>query len=99
MASRLELQLLLEELTKNVYFQPPTSIEMQYPCIVYQRDNSRSEFASNQLYAHTKRYQVTVIDRDPDSELPDKVEGLPYCSFSQAFVAESLNHHVFTLFF
>lgn len=99
MASRLELQTLLETLTENVYFQPPTGIEMQYPCIVYQRDNSRSEFADNRPYMHTKRYQVTVIDRNPDSELPDMVEALPYCSFNRFFAADSLNHYVFTLFF
>lgn len=99
MASRLELQTLLKSFTEHVYFQPPTNIEMQYPCILYQRDHSRSEYADNRLYRRTKRYQVTVIDRDPDSELPDKVEDLPLCSFDRYFAAEHLNHHVFHLFF
>jgi hypothetical protein len=49
--------------------------------------------------AHTKQYQVTVIDRNPDSELPDMVEELPLCSFDRYFAADSLNHYVFTLFF
>jgi hypothetical protein len=99
MASRLELQTLLESITENVYFQPPTKLKMQYPCIIYKRDNSRTEFADNRPYTHTKRYQVTVIDRNPDSELPDKVEDLPYCTFNRYFAAEGLNHYVFTLFF
>jgi hypothetical protein len=99
MASRSLLQSLLEEITENVYFQPPISILMQYPCIRYARDNSKLEHADNRLYKHTKRYQVTVIDRNPDSELPDLVVELPLCSMDRYFVADDLNHYVFTLFF
>jgi hypothetical protein len=99
MASRLQLQTLLEDLTEHVYFQPPTNIQMQYPCIRYARDNSKLDHAGNKLYIHTKRYQVTVIDRNPDSELPDKVIELPLCSIDRYYAAENLNHYVFTLFF
>src|SRR4051812_34274733 len=69
-ASRLELQTLLESILAlpNVYFQPPSNIQMQYPCIVYKRDDSQTDFADNRPYSRTKRYQVTVIDRNPDSE-------------------------------
>jgi hypothetical protein len=99
MASRLQLQTLLESIAENVYFQAPTKGEMQYPCILYKRDNSRTEFADNRPYARAKSYEVTVIDRNPDSELPDVVEDLPYCSIDRVFAAEGLNHYVFTLFF
>jgi hypothetical protein len=102
MGSRLELQTLFESLMgpdPNVYYQAPTNSQMQYPCILYNRDNSHSEFADNLPYSRTKRYLVTVIDRDPDSELPDKVEDLPCCSFNRFYSAENLNHFVFTLFF
>lgn len=99
MAPRLDLQTLLESITEHVYFQPPTDSEMQYPCILYERDASWSEHADNRPYAHTKRYQVTVVDRNPDSALPDKVEELPLCRFDRAYKADGLNHFVFTLFF
>lgn len=99
MASRLQLQSLLESFTTHVYFQPPVNIQMQYPCIIYVRDNSQTEYAGNRPYRHTKRYQVTVIDRNPDSVLPDKVEGLSLCEFSRYFAADNLNHYVFNLFF
>jgi hypothetical protein len=99
MASRLQLQTLLESITEHVYFQPPVNIEIQYPCIVYARDESQTEYAGNKPYAHTKRYQVTVIDRNPDSELPDQVEDLSLCSFNRFFAANNLNHYVFNLFF
>jgi hypothetical protein len=72
---------------------------MDYPCIVYARDDSQSEYAGNRPYARTKRYQVTVIDRNPDSDLPDTVEELPLCSFNRHFAANNLNHYVFNLYF
>ena len=99
MAPRLELQSLLEGLTEHVYFQPPANVQMYYPCILYSRDGSSEDHANNELYRHAKRYQVTVIDRDPDTELADKVETLRYSSFERFFAADDLNHYVFSLFF
>jgi len=99
MAPRLQLQSLLELITDNVYFQPPPNIDLSYPCIVYARDGSMPEYAGNGLYLHTKRYLVTVIDRDPDSNLPDQVEELRMCRFDRFYANENLNHHVFNIFF
>ncbi len=99
MAPRLELQSLFESLTEYVYFQPPTNINVQFPCIIYERDGGKSEHAGNKMYLHTKQYQVTVIDRDPDSDLPDQVIELPLCKFNSFYTADNLNHNVFTLFF
>lgn len=101
MAQRLELQALLESLlgSRNVYFQPPPSIQMQYPAIVYERDRFDIDHANNKPYKHAKRYQVTVIDRDPDSDIPEKMSLLPTCSFDRFFTADNLNHNVFNLYF
>lgn len=101
MGRRLDLQTLFENLlgSRNVYFQPPANVQMKYPCIVYNRDNADTKFAGNKPYRNVKRYQVTVIDRDPDSAIPDKIAGLPMCSFNRFFTADNLNHDVFTLFF
>jgi hypothetical protein len=101
MGQRLELQTLLEGLlgSGNVYFQPPTGVQMEYPCIVYQRYSAVSTFADDKPYIHTKRYQVTVIDQDPDSPIPDKVAALPMCLHNRFFVAGNLNHDVFNLYF
>jgi hypothetical protein len=96
---RVELQALLESITENVYFQAPTNGQMQYPCILYNREDSDNKFAGNKKYLHTKRYQVTVIDRDPDTELSDEVENLSLCDFDRYFAADGLHHFVFTLFF
>lgn len=96
---RLQLQTLLETLTPNVYFQPPANVQMQYPCIVYSRDTSDVEFAGNNPYRFTQRYQVTVIDKDPDSAIPGKVAALPMCLRNRYFSAANLHHDVFNLYF
>jgi len=83
----------------NVYFQPPPTFEMSYPCIVYSRNDIETTYADNNPYNHKKQYSVTVIDEDPDSPTPDKVAELPLCSFNRAFKADNLNHDVFTLFY
>lgn len=99
MAQRVKLQELLETFTPNVYFQPPANVQMKYPCIVYQRDDLDVKFANNLPYDAIQRYQVTAIDRNPDSDIPSKLAALPRCSFSRFFVADGLNHDVYTLYF
>lgn len=101
MGQRNELQALLVTLlgTTNVYFQPPPTLKMQYPCIVYKRDLVQTNFADNSPYKHKKRYLVTVIDRDPDSLIPDKLGMLPMCVYDRFYTADNLNHDVFKLFF
>lgn len=101
MGQRLQLQSLFEELlgTRNVYFQPPENVTIQYPCIVYKRDYADTKFADNSPYSHTKRYQVTIIDQDPDSEIPDAVAKLPLSTFQRFFVSEDLNHDIYNVYF
>jgi len=99
MAPRLQLHDLLIEMVDDVYFQPPSNIKMQFPCILYVMDDSHSEFADNRPYLQAKRYQVTVVDRNPDSPLPDLVEDLPLCRFERRFATDELNHWVYNVFF
>lgn len=72
---------------------------MEYPCIVYKRDFANTAYADNAPYRHTLRYMVTVIDRDPDSTIPDKVAKLPMCSFNRFYTSGDLNHNVYNIFF
>lgn len=101
MGQRQQLQDLLEVIlgSESVYFQPPANVQMKYPCIVYMRGIAVAQFAGNNPYRYTKRYQVTVIDRNPDSLIPDKVAALPMCAHNMFFKADNLNHDVFNLYF
>jgi len=101
MDRRLELQMLLESIlgSRNVYFQPPESVKMKYPAIVYSRDYADSQFAGNSPYRTTLRYQVTIIDQDPDSPIPGKVARLPMSTFSRYFAEDDLHHDIYSLYY
>ena len=99
---REELDAIFQELLPpegKVYFQPPEGLKLVYPCIMYERDYAKTEFAGNLPYSHTLRYKVTAIDSDPDSLIPAKVAALPRCVFSRHFAASKLNHDVYNLYF
>jgi hypothetical protein len=99
MGSRLQLHQLLETFTPNVYFQPPVNVQLKYPCIIYRRDFAQTEFADNQPWKHTLRYSVTIIDQDPDSDIPSKVAEMPMSLFNRFFTADNLNHDVYNVYF
>jgi hypothetical protein len=101
MGTRLELQTVLEGIlgSESVYFQPPTNVSMRYPAIVYNRDYQAVQFADNRPYSRKLRYQVTVIDRDPDSLIPDKVAELPMTAYVRHFTVDNLNHDIYDVYF
>lgn len=99
MGQRLQLHQLLETFTDNVYFQPPNNMQLNYPCIIYKRDFADTKFADDKPYNHTKRYVVTIIDRNPDSEIPAKVAEMPMSLFNRFYTADNLNHDVYNVYF
>lgn len=98
--SRIDLQKKLEQLlgSRNVYFQPPGNIKMQYPCIVYTLDDIKTTHADNSIYSHSMVYTITLIHKQPDSDLVTKMLTLPYCNFDRFYTADNLNHYVYTLY-
>lgn len=101
MESRLELH---EELcnllgSRNVYFQPPESIKMQYPCIRYSISGMSKLNANDKVYMKTcTTYTITVIDTDPDSDISNRVlTHFPMARFDRTYTSNNLNHHVLTV--
>ena len=101
MARRLELHAKLVAIlgSQNVYFQPPENLVMKYPAIVYSVDSETAEFADNDPYSRTKRWAVTVIDQDPDSQIPDGVSAMRMSLFDRAYTASNLNHTRYNVYF
>ena len=100
MVDRLELHEELCELlgSRNVYFQPPESVTMKYPCIRYRRYAIDNVSADNIPYVQFYGYELTVIDKNPDSEIVKAVSKLPSCRFNRHYYADNLNHDVFVLY-
>ena len=85
--------------SRNVYFDPPSSIHINYTCIIYKRIAAESRRADNGQYIVWYPYDVQVISKDPDYELFDTFlshfdngrEGAP-------FVKDNLHHSNFTIY-
>lgn len=102
MGSRLKLHEELCELlgTRNVYFEPPSSVSMNYDAIRYVRSAPRQNRANNRIYKSTNCYEVTVIEYDPDSDLADRIQQhFQMCSIVRRYKADNLNHTVLTLYY
>lgn len=101
MGSRLELQAKLEETlgSKNVYYQPPATLKLTYPAIVYSMSGMRREHADNKQYMKMTRYEITVIDKRPFNPAIDKILNFPYSDYDRPYKADNLYHDVLSLYF
>lgn len=103
MASRLQLH---EELVgvlndpDAVYFQPPASMYMTYPCIKYKKVGRLIEKADNGIFRKLDRYQITLITDDPDDESLSEAMFEHFgarLGFEQKYTADDLYHEVYSL--
>lgn len=101
MGTRLELHEQLCKIldTRYAYFQPPETVKMKYPAIVYELDDIRNEFADDGVYLFRKRYLITLIDKNPDSLFVDKLALFPISEFVRHYTADNLHHWVFRIFY
>ncbi len=100
---RLELHEILVEIlgSSNVYFQPPESVKLVYPCIIYHRNAADTQFADNLQYTWTQRYRVIVIDKNPDTAIIRRIfeYPIPLCTYDRHYFADNLNHDVFNIYY
>lgn len=101
MRNRLTLHELLCSIlgSRNVYYQSPSSVLMSYPAIRYRRIDIVNRHANDGVYSSTNRYEITVIDEDPDSPVPDLINQIQSARFIRPFVADNLNHWVFEIIY
>lgn len=83
----------------KVYYQPPASVKIEYPCIIYSRNNIENKYANDDIYWQNHSYTIIVIDRDPDSIYVDRLSKFPHAKFSRHYTSDNLNHDVFTIYF
>lgn len=102
MASRLSLHEELKEVlgSNKCYFQPPESVKLAYPCIIYNLGSGDTRFADDKPYTFKRRYQVTIVGRDPDTPLVETMAlRFPSCVYERRFLADNLYHDVFELYY
>lgn len=99
MASRIELHNTLVSIlgSRNVYFQPPESLKLSYPAIIYSRTKIPTRHANNFPYYNQVTYEVILIDKNPENLAIQKLSKLQCCRYDNHYVSEGLNHDVFTI--
>lgn len=101
MNDQLELQAKFEEIlgSRNVYFQPPASVQMKYPAIRYELKDFQTKSANNSTtYIVSTGYECTLITREPDTEYLKQIFKIPYCKFGRYYRASNLHHYTFTIY-
>lgn len=101
MDRRLELHdELLSIFERNVYYQPPESIKLSYPCFIYELVGGHADKADNKVYLFTRRYDCTYITRDPDHKFIEEVlNHFEHSSYDRRYVADNLYHDTFTIYY
>ena len=86
--------------SNNVYFQPPESVKLKYPCIIYNLDNFLPRFADDKTYLGKRSYQILYITKNPDDEMIEKlIDSFQLIRFSRSFTSDNLNHYSYTLYY
>ena len=96
---RMNLHEILENIlgSANVYFQPPASIQLNYPCIIYSFDDEYSLYANNEKYMDRDKYTIQLITKEPlPDELMTGIKSIPYTRFDRHYTADNLHHFVYT---
>lgn len=101
-ASRLLLRSKLEGIMEecgeepHLYFQPPESVRLAYPCMVYHLRTLTSRSADNRPYVKYISFDITYITRSPASKVPARMLEEPLFSFDRYYTAENLHHYSYT---
>ena len=83
----------------NVYFDPPESFKLKYPCVVYSYESNAEFHADDSTYHRRKRYSMTYITKNADDPKADEFADLRYCKLSRAYTADGLWHYAFELYY
>ena len=86
--------------SRNAYFQPPESIKLYYPCIIYKLSQFNIHYADDLDYLMKKRYELIVITSDPDDNLAERVlKHFPGGVHERRYVADNLYHDLITIYY
>ena len=84
----------------NVYFQPPASVQLSYPCVIYSIGSGDAKHADGMVYSYINNYDLLFIFKKPNIEIIEQVLGvLPMCRMTRAYVADNLNHYAFSVYY
>lgn len=99
---RLELHEKLVTLlgSRNVYFQPPETLKLKFPCIIYNFQRGDTLKANDRTYRIYDCYQITYVTKDPeDSKIDEFLESFQMINHDRHFTSDNLNHYIYSLYY
>lgn len=85
--------------SRNVYFQPPESVKIKYPAIIYRIENIDQKFADNMTYNKDRAYLLILVHPDPDNDIIEKLLfAFPKIRFDRAYDSDNMHHYVYVLY-
>ena len=99
MTEREMIQAILEQTigSTNVYYQPPATVKIKYPAVVYKLDRIKKTTANNKWYHLKSTYQATLIYKEPDSPLPYEFAKLDKCEHVSHYMSDNLYHDIYSI--
>lgn len=82
----------------RAYFQPPATVRMKYPAIIYNLESIDGVYADDTSYLANKRYAVTLVVSDPDTDMVDRIMTIQTARFDRAYTSDNLNHYIFEIY-
>lgn len=103
MARRLQLQGELTTLlgSSNVYYQPPESVKIKYPCFIYNNNPGDVQYADNKMYKYDARYDLMYITREADHQdfVKKILRNFEMIDHDRSYRKDNLYHEVFDLYY
>ena len=100
MNKRIDLHNLLLKLAgPNVYYQIPSNMKMKYPAVKYERGRIDNNHADNIVYSQNTSYNITVISKNPDEPIVEKISKIPTCEYDRDYIIDNLYHTVFKIYY
>lgn len=88
--------------SRNVYYDPPENVKMQFDCIVYSLSQVNQVYANNFTYTYSPGYLITIVTRTPEAQtriVDELMKTFPYAGWDRVYVTDHLHHAVVSIYF
>lgn len=84
----------------NVYFQPPKTQIIKYPCCIYHLGRGSAKHADDTAYNYVQSYELKFIFKQSNEGFIKHVLNcLTLCSFDRSYTVDGLYHYVFNIYY
>lgn len=89
--------ILKEIVGNNVYFNPPSNLKIQYPCVAYSINDILNKNADDEVYKQNIKYDCTLITKNVNDPLLKDLSKINTFRYSRHYVVDGLHHYAFLI--